>query len=94
MLLHYGLDAGDVWIDNLIYSHFCTWDILVASTGHPAMLISMPFLGALKAKKYVQRDKEAIHRNHSHYKDAAQTSGKDNSKKKAITTSDANSMAK
>jgi hypothetical protein len=71
MLLHCGLGAGDVWIDNLIYSHFCIWDILVASTGHPTMLISMPFWGALKAKKYVQQDKEAIHKCHSHYKDAA-----------------------
>ena len=51
MLLHYGLDAGDVWIDDLIHSHSCTWDILVASTVHPAMLISTPFLGTLKAEK-------------------------------------------
>ena len=47
------------------------------------MPASTPLLDALKAEKSAQRDKEAIQRNHAHYKDAAHASKKDESKKKA-----------
>jgi regulator of nonsense transcripts 3 len=47
------------------------------------MLASAPLLNALKAEKSGQLDKEAIQRNHAHYKDAAHASKKDESKKKA-----------
>lgn len=58
-------------------------EMLVASTERPAMPASTPLLDALKAEKSAQRDKEAIQRNHPHYKDAAQASKKEESKKKA-----------
>jgi regulator of nonsense transcripts 3 len=61
--------------------------IVVASTERPSMPTSTPLLDTPKTEKYVQQDKGAIQRNHSHYKDAAQTSMKDDSKKKAATTS-------
>ena len=51
------------------------------------MLASTPLLDALKAEKSAQRDKEAIQRNHAHYKDAAHASKKDESKKKAAAAS-------
>ncbi|KAI0301340.1 Smg-4/UPF3 family-domain-containing protein [Russula brevipes] len=57
-------------------------EMLVASTERPAMPASTPLLDALKAEKSAQRDKEAIQRNHSHYKDAAQASKRDETKKK------------
>ncbi len=57
--------------------------LLVASTERPAMPASTPLLDALEADKSAQRDKEAIQRNHSHYKDAAQAPKRDESKKKA-----------
>lgn len=46
------------------------------------MPASTPLLDALKAEKSAQRDKEAIQRNHSHYKDAVQASKREESKKK------------
>ncbi|KAH9039962.1 Smg-4/UPF3 family-domain-containing protein [Lactarius hengduanensis] len=58
-------------------------EMLVASTERPSMPASTPLLDALKAEKSAQRDKEAIQRNHPHYKDAAQASKKEESKKKA-----------
>ena len=61
------------------------------------MLASTPLLDALKAEKSAQRDKEAIQRNHAHYKDAAHASMKDESKKKAAAagaTSGSTSEAK
>ncbi|KAH9974379.1 Smg-4/UPF3 family-domain-containing protein [Lactifluus volemus] len=58
-------------------------EMLVASTERPAMPVSTPLLDALKAEKSAQRDKEAIQRNHPHYKDATHVSKKDDSKKKA-----------
>ncbi|KAI9464082.1 Smg-4/UPF3 family-domain-containing protein [Lactarius psammicola] len=58
-------------------------EMLVASTERPTMPVSTPLLDALKAEKSAQRDKEAIQRNHPHYKDAAQASKKEESKKKA-----------
>ncbi|KAH9990204.1 Smg-4/UPF3 family-domain-containing protein [Russula compacta] len=62
-------------------------EMLVASTERPAMPVSTPLLDALKAEKSAQRDKEAIQRNHPHYKDAAQASKKEESKKKAAAFS-------
>lgn len=56
--------------------------VLVASTEHPAMPTSAPLLDTPKAEEYVQQDKGAIQRSHPHYKDAAQTSRKDDFKKK------------
>jgi len=58
------------------------------------MLASTPLLDALKAEKSAQRDKEAIQRNHAHYKDAAHASKKDESKKKAGAGSGSTSEAK
>ncbi|KAI9438318.1 Smg-4/UPF3 family-domain-containing protein [Lactarius indigo] len=58
-------------------------EMLVASTERPSMPASTPLLDALKAEKSAQRDKEAIQRNHPHYKDAVQASKKEESKKKA-----------
>src|SRR5216684_8770320 len=46
------------------------------------MPASTPRLDALKAEKSAQRDKETIQRNHPHYKDAAQASKREESKKK------------
>ena len=60
-----------------------SYSLPVASTERPAMPASTPLLDALKAEKSAQRDKEAIQRNHPHYKDAAQASKKEESKKKA-----------
>ena len=51
------------------------------------MPASTPLSDALKAEKSAQRDKEAIQRNHAHYKDAAHASKKDESKNKAATAS-------
>jgi regulator of nonsense transcripts 3 len=53
-----------------------------------------PLLDALKAEKSYKRGKEAIQRNHSHYKDAAQAPKEDDSKRKAATASSAGSDAK
>ncbi len=73
---------------------FLTRTLLVASTERPAMPASTPLLDALKAEKSAQRDKEAIQRNHAHYKDAAHASKKDESKKKAGAGSGSTSEAK
>ena len=77
-----------------IFRHHFAHMILVASTERPAMPISTPFLGALKAEKYVQRDERAIHRNRPRFKDTAQTSRKHDSKKKVAAVSGAASKAK
>src|SRR5260221_6678833 len=78
-----------------IFRHHVAHTILVASTERPAMPTSTPLLDALKAEKSAQRDKEAIQRNHPHYKDAAQASKKDDSKRKAAAAaSGATSEAK
>jgi len=53
-----------------------------------------PLLDAHKAEKSAQRDKEAIQRNHLHYKDGAQAFKKDDSNTKATTSSGANSGGK
>jgi regulator of nonsense transcripts 3 len=53
------------------------------------MPASTPLLDALKAEKSAQRDKEAIQRNHPHYKDAVQASKREEFKKKATATSTA-----
>ncbi|KAH9064533.1 Smg-4/UPF3 family-domain-containing protein [Lactarius vividus] len=69
-------------------------EMLVASTERPSMPASTPLLDALKAEKSAQRDKEAIQRNHPHYKDAAQASKKEESKKKAAAAAVTASTAK
>ncbi|TFY63737.1 hypothetical protein EVG20_g6199, partial [Dentipellis fragilis] len=56
---------------------------LIASTQSPAMPTSTPLLEALKAEKSAQKDKEAIQRNHAHYKEMAAASKKEEAKKKA-----------
>jgi len=58
------------------------------------MPTSMPSLDGFKALKSAQWDKEAIQRNHPHYKNATQTSKKDDSEKKAATVSGTTSEAK
>jgi hypothetical protein len=58
------------------------------------MSTSTPLLDALRAKNPPNGTKEAIHRNHSHYKDAAQAPWKDDSTTKAAATSGAVSEAK
>lgn len=69
-------------------------EMLVASTERPAMPASTPLLDALKAEKSAQRDKEAIQRNHPHYKDAAQASKREESKRKAAAASSAAAESK
>ncbi|KAH9169544.1 hypothetical protein EDB89DRAFT_1984660 [Lactarius sanguifluus] len=66
----------------------------VASTERPSMPASTPLLDALKAEKSAQRDKEAIQRNHPHYKDAAQASKKEESKKKTAAAASTAATAK
>ncbi|KAF8622401.1 hypothetical protein AX15_007053 [Amanita polypyramis BW_CC] len=44
-------------------------EVLIAATQVPAMPKTTPLLEALKAEKSASRDKEAILRNHAHYKD-------------------------
>ncbi|TFY75793.1 hypothetical protein EWM64_g8219 [Hericium alpestre] len=57
-------------------------EVLIASTQKSTtMPTSTPLLEALKAEKSAQKDKEAIQRNHAHYKEAA--AKKDDVKKKA-----------
>lgn len=58
------------------------------------MPASTPLLDALKAEKSAQRDKEAIQRNHPHYKEAAQASKREESKKKAAAASSAAAESK
>jgi len=58
------------------------------------MPTSTPSLDGFKALKSAQWDKEAIQRNHPHYKDATQTSKKDDSEKKAAAVSGTTSEAK
>ncbi|KAI0299343.1 Smg-4/UPF3 family-domain-containing protein [Multifurca ochricompacta] len=60
-------------------------EMLVASTERPTMPASTPLLNALKAEKSAQRDKEAIQRNHPHYKEVVQASKKEEFKKKSAT---------
>ncbi len=60
----------------------------VAANQPPAQPTTTPLLEALKAEKSAQKDKEAILRNHAHYKDiasnvASAASRKEESKKKA-----------
>ncbi|THH18892.1 hypothetical protein EW146_g2181 [Bondarzewia mesenterica] len=60
-------------------------ETLIASTQPAPMPKSTPLLEAIKAEKSAQKDKEAILRNHPHYKDVASSSAsskKDESKKK------------
>ncbi|OCH88706.1 hypothetical protein OBBRIDRAFT_757664, partial [Obba rivulosa] len=65
-----------------------TLETLIAATAPPPPPTTTPLLEALKAEKSAQKDKEAILRNHAHYKDhqilAAATGAakKDDSKKK------------
>ena len=60
------------------------------------MPTSTPVLDGLKSQgqEICPRDKEAIQRNHPHYKDAAQASKKDDSEKKAAAACCAASEAK
>ncbi|KAI0267309.1 Smg-4/UPF3 family-domain-containing protein [Gloeopeniophorella convolvens] len=64
-------------------------EMLVASTERPSMPTSTPLLEALKAEKSAQRDKEAIQRNHPHYKEAKQSSKKEEAKKAAAAAKEA-----
>ncbi|ETW77358.1 hypothetical protein HETIRDRAFT_436258 [Heterobasidion irregulare TC 32-1] len=57
-------------------------DTLIASTQPVPMPKSTPLLEALKAEKSAQKDKEAILRNHPHYKDAAALSKKEDAKRR------------
>jgi len=61
-----------------------TLETLIAASQPPPQPTTTPLLEALKAEKSAQRDKEAILRNHAHYKDQSTTSGskKDDAKKK------------
>ena len=68
--------------------------IPVASAEGLAMPTCAPLLDALKAEKSSQREKEAIQRDHPHYKDAAQGPKKDDSQGKTATASGAGSEAK
>ena len=70
------------FVESRVFSH----PLPVASTERPVMPASTPLLDALKAEKSAQRDKEAIQRNHPHYKDTAQASRRDESKKKAAAS--------
>ncbi|KAH7912839.1 Smg-4/UPF3 family-domain-containing protein [Hygrophoropsis aurantiaca] len=59
-------------------------ETLIAAAQPPPPPTTTPLLEALKAEKSAQKDKEAILRNHAHYKDSAGgSSKKEESKKKA-----------
>ena len=61
-----------------IFRHHFAHILQVASAERPAMPTSVPLLNALEVEKSAPRDKEAIERNHPHYKDAAQASNRKN----------------
>ncbi|KAG2361050.1 Smg-4/UPF3 family-domain-containing protein [Suillus spraguei] len=72
-------DARNATIDK------ASLEALIAASQPPAAPKTTPLLEALKAEKSAQKDKEAILRNHAHYKDtsAASTARKEEVKKKA-----------
>jgi regulator of nonsense transcripts 3 len=75
----------------IIFRHHFADIIQVASTERPAMPTSAPLLDALEVEKSAAPwDKEAIERNHPHYKDAAQASNKKNAAGTSGATSEAN----
>ncbi|KAG2347284.1 hypothetical protein BDR05DRAFT_877382 [Suillus weaverae] len=72
-------------LNNTEKSEHVSLEALIAASQPPAAPKTTPLLEALKAEKSAQKDKEAILRNHAHYKDtsAASTIRKEEVKKKA-----------
>ncbi|KAG1886781.1 Smg-4/UPF3 family-domain-containing protein [Suillus subluteus] len=72
-------------LNNAEKSEHVSLEALIAASQPPAAPKTTPLLEALKAEKSAQKDKEAILRNHAHYKDtsAASTARKEEVKKKA-----------
>ncbi|KAI0046770.1 hypothetical protein FA95DRAFT_1589352 [Auriscalpium vulgare] len=68
-------------------------ETLIASTERQPQPKSTPLLEALKAEKSAQKDKEAIQRNHPHYKDGAAASKKEEARKKAAAAAAAAAKA-
>ncbi|KAG2121258.1 Smg-4/UPF3 family-domain-containing protein [Suillus clintonianus] len=66
-------------------SEHLSLEALIAASQPPAAPKTTPLLEALKAEKSAQKDKEAILRNHAHYKDtaASSTARKEEVKKKS-----------
>lgn len=72
-------------LNNTEKSEHVSLEALIAASQPPAAPKTTPLLEALKAEKSAQKDKEAILRNHAHYKDisAASASKKEEGKKRA-----------
>ncbi|KAG2159546.1 Smg-4/UPF3 family-domain-containing protein [Suillus bovinus] len=72
-------------LNNAEKSEHVSLETLIAASQPPAAPKTTPLLEALKAEKSAQKDKEAILRNHAHYKDisVASTIRKEEVKKKA-----------
>ncbi|KAG1819049.1 Smg-4/UPF3 family-domain-containing protein [Suillus subaureus] len=72
-------------LNNAEKSEHVSLEALIAASQPPTAPKTTPLLEALKAEKSAQKDKEAILRNHAHYKDtsAASTARKEEVKKKA-----------
>ncbi|KAG1732134.1 Smg-4/UPF3 family-domain-containing protein [Suillus lakei] len=72
-------------LNNAEKSEHVSLEALIAASLPPAPPKTTPLLEALKAEKSAQKDKEAILRNHAHYKDtvAASIARKEEVKKKA-----------
>ncbi|KAG2076243.1 hypothetical protein BDR04DRAFT_1207556 [Suillus decipiens] len=72
-------------LNNTEKSEQVSFEALIAASQPPAAPKTTPLLEALKAEKSAQKDKEAILRNHAHYKDisAASAGRKEEVKKKA-----------
>ncbi|KAI0753310.1 Smg-4/UPF3 family-domain-containing protein, partial [Daedaleopsis nitida] len=73
-----------------------TLETLIASTQPAPLPTTTPLLEALKAEKSAQKDKEAIIRNHAHYKESAalaSASSKKDDKKKAAAAAAAKEKA-
>lgn len=72
-------------LSNTEKSEHVSLEALIAASQPPAAPKTTPLLEALKAEKSAQKDKEAILRNHAHYKDisAASATKKEEGKKRA-----------
>ncbi|KXN89741.1 Regulator of nonsense transcripts UPF3 [Leucoagaricus sp. SymC.cos] len=64
-------------------------ETLIASTRPPSPPKTTPLLEALKVEKQAQKDKEAIIRNHAHYKDLLKGSSAKEEKRKAARAAEA-----
>ncbi|KAL4069696.1 Smg-4/UPF3 family-domain-containing protein [Scleroderma yunnanense] len=70
-----------------------TLEALIAAAQPAPQPTTTPLLEALKAEKSAQRDKEAILRNHAHYKESAIIAKKEEARKKASIAAQAQAAA-